>query len=104
MRSSPSALGRQPAMTERLARACAGHAWVTLAAWLLVLLASVVALAFVLSGFSTEGEPTNDPQSGRADDRYALAFNRTAAPAVSALALHRAHPPPPPGCSPAAAR
>src|SRR6266542_3659791 len=89
MRSSPSALGRQPAMTERLARACAGHAWVTLAAWLLVLLASVVALAFVLTGFSTEGEPTNDPQSGRADDRYARAFERSSEPAVTDVVVVR---------------
>src|SRR6266540_4177709 len=89
MRSSPSALGRQPAMTERLARACAGHAWVTLAAWLLVLLASVVAIAFVLTGFSTEGEPTNDPQSGRADDRYARAFERSSEPAVTDVVVVR---------------
>ncbi len=89
MRSSPSAVDRQPAMTERLARACAGHAWVTLAAWLLVLLASVVALAFVLTGFSTEGEPTNDPQSGRADDRYARAFERSSEPAVTDVVVVR---------------
>ncbi len=89
MRSSPSAVERRPALTERLARACAGHAWVTLAAWLLVLLASVAALALVLTGFSTEGEPTNNPQSGRADDRYARAFERSSEPAVTDVVVVR---------------
>src|SRR6266540_2751375 len=89
MRSSPSAVERRPALTERLARACAGHAWVTLAVWLLALLASLAALALVLTGFSTEGEPTNNPQSGRADDRYARAFERSSEPAVSDVVVVR---------------
>jgi putative drug exporter of the RND superfamily len=70
-------------MTERLAAACARHAWATLAAWLVVLVASVAALALVLTGFTTEGAPTNDPQSERADDRFARAFAPSPANAVS---------------------
>jgi uncharacterized membrane protein YdfJ with MMPL/SSD domain len=76
-------------MTERLAAACARHAWATLAAWLLVLVASVAAIVVVLTGFTTEGAPTNDPQSERADDRFARAFAPSSANDVSDVVVVR---------------
>jgi putative drug exporter of the RND superfamily len=61
-------------LTERLARACAAHPWRTLAAWGLALLASVLALALLLTGFTTEALATNNPESERADERLVAAF------------------------------
>ena len=53
-------------MTERLARACSAHPWRTLGAWLVVVLAAVCALALLLGELTTEGTPTNNPESERA--------------------------------------
>jgi uncharacterized membrane protein YdfJ with MMPL/SSD domain len=61
-------------LTERLARASAAHPGRTLAAWGLAVLASILALAFLLTGFTTEATGTNDPESSRADERYVEAF------------------------------
>ncbi|HET9674388.1 MAG TPA: MMPL family transporter [Gaiellaceae bacterium] len=60
--------------TERVARACAAHPWRTVGAWILVLVASVVALAFVFTGLTTEASGTNNPESERADERLVRAF------------------------------
>jgi RND superfamily putative drug exporter len=57
-----------------MARACAARPGRTLAAWGLVLAASIAALAFLLTGLTSEGKGTNNPQSERADDRYLAAF------------------------------
>jgi hypothetical protein len=40
----------------------------------LVLLGSFAALAFALTGFTTQSSPTNNPQSERAHDRLVAAF------------------------------
>ena len=61
-------------LTERIARACAAHPGRALGAWGVALLASVLALAFLLTGLTTEAEGTNNPESARADDRYVEAF------------------------------
>jgi RND superfamily putative drug exporter len=61
-------------LTERIARACAAHPGRTLAAWGLALLASIAAVMFLLTGLTSEGKGTNNPQSERADDRYLAAF------------------------------
>jgi RND superfamily putative drug exporter len=61
-------------LTERIARACAAHPGRTLAAWGLALVASIAALALLLTGLTSEGKGTNNPQSERADDRYLAAF------------------------------
>jgi uncharacterized membrane protein YdfJ with MMPL/SSD domain len=61
-------------LTERLARACAAHPGRTLGAWGLALLASILALAFLLTGLTTEAKGTNNPHSERADERYVAAF------------------------------
>jgi uncharacterized membrane protein YdfJ with MMPL/SSD domain len=61
-------------VSERLARASAAHPWRTLSAWGVVLVASIAAMALVLTGLSTEGRNTNDPESERADERLLAAF------------------------------
>jgi putative drug exporter of the RND superfamily len=61
-------------LTERIARACAAHPGRALGAWGVALLASILALAFLLTGLTTEAEGTNNPESARADDRYVEAF------------------------------
>src|SRR5688572_12999770 len=61
-------------LTERVARACAAHPWRTISAWVAVLVASVLALAFLLTGLTTDASGTNDPESARADQRRFEAF------------------------------
>ena len=61
-------------LTERLARACASHPWRAIGAWVAVLVASVVALAVVLTGLTSEASSTNNPEYQRADERLAQAF------------------------------
>jgi uncharacterized membrane protein YdfJ with MMPL/SSD domain len=60
--------------TASLARACSRHAGRTLAAWGVVLAGSITALAFVLTGFTSEAAVTNNPESDRAEDRVLAAF------------------------------
>jgi RND superfamily putative drug exporter len=60
--------------TVSIARACSRNPGRTLAVWALVLVASVAALAFALTGFTTDATATNNPQSERADDRLNAAF------------------------------
>ena len=60
--------------TTSVARACSRRPGRTFAAWGLVLLGSFAALAFALTGFTTQSSPTNNPQSERAHDRLAAAF------------------------------
>ena len=61
-------------VTERLARACSAHPWRTLAAWGVAFVASIAALVVLLTGLTTEGRGTNNPESYRAEDRLFAAF------------------------------
>jgi RND superfamily putative drug exporter len=54
-------------LTERIARTCARRPGVTFAAWGVALAAAIVALAFVLTGLTTEPKLTNEPESVRAE-------------------------------------
>ena len=60
--------------TTSVARACSRHPGRTLAAWGLVLAGSITAIAFVLTGFSSEAAVTNDPESQLADERVLAGF------------------------------
>jgi len=54
--------------TKSLAGASARHPWRTIGAWIVVLVLAVVAVATLLGGsLTTEGAPTNNPESERAD-------------------------------------
>src|SRR4029453_8714279 len=75
--------------TTSIARSCSRHAWRTLAVWGVVLVGSIAALAFVLTGFTTESAGTNNPESERADDRLVAAFPPNPALTVTDLVVVR---------------
>jgi uncharacterized membrane protein YdfJ with MMPL/SSD domain len=61
--------------TRALAGASARHPWRTLGAWLVATVLAFVAIASLLGGsLTTEGEPTNRPQSERANEARLVAF------------------------------
>ena len=62
------------AATERIARACSRHPWRTVACWLAAVVLAIAALALVLGELTTEGHPTNNPESQRADAMIGRAF------------------------------
>jgi uncharacterized membrane protein YdfJ with MMPL/SSD domain len=62
------------AVTERLARACSRHPWRTIGAWIGAVLLAVAALALVFGDLTTNGHPTNNPESQRADEMIGRAF------------------------------
>ena len=61
--------------TRALAAASARHPWRVLAAWLVVTLTAFAAIALLLGGsLTTEGRPTNDPESLAAEEARFEAF------------------------------
>ncbi|MBA3383237.1 MAG: MMPL family transporter [Actinobacteria bacterium] len=54
-------------LTERIARACAAHPWRTFAAWALVLVAAITAIATLMSGLTTDATVTGNPESEQAE-------------------------------------
>ena len=61
--------------TQSLALASARHPWRAISAWIAVALLAIVAIAALLGGsLSTEGHPTNNPESERAADARLAAF------------------------------
>src|SRR4029450_3534381 len=75
--------------TTSLARACSRHPGRTLAAWGVVLVGSIAALMFALTGFTTEAAATNNPESERADERVTAAFPPDPRQAVSDVDIVR---------------
>ena len=61
-------------LTESIARACAAHPGRTFSAWALVLAASILAIALLLSGLTTDAVVTGDPESARAERLYQREF------------------------------
>jgi uncharacterized membrane protein YdfJ with MMPL/SSD domain len=61
-------------LTERIARACAARPWRTLAVWGLMLVASVLCLAVLMTGLTTDATLANNPQSTKAENLIAGAF------------------------------
>jgi uncharacterized membrane protein YdfJ with MMPL/SSD domain len=76
-------------LTERVARACAAHPGRTFAAWGLALVASVLALAFLMTGLTTDATLANNPQSDRASDLIESSFPPDPRSAVSDLVVVR---------------
>ncbi len=79
-------------LTERIARACASRPWRVLGAWGIVLVASVAALAFVLTSLTTEAAGTNNPQSERAEERLFGAFPPDPSATVTDVVVVRSDP------------
>ena len=61
-------------MTERLARSCSRHPWRAIGGWIVAVVLAVAALALLLGDLTTEGHPTNNPESQRADALLELGF------------------------------
>jgi uncharacterized membrane protein YdfJ with MMPL/SSD domain len=61
--------------TQSVTAASARHPWTTISAWIVACVLAVVAIGMLLGdALTTEGRPTNDPQSERAIDAIARAF------------------------------
>jgi uncharacterized membrane protein YdfJ with MMPL/SSD domain len=76
--------------TQTLASASARHPWRTIGAWVVVTLLAVVAVVTLLGGsLTTEGAPTNNPESERADDARLAAFPPNPSTAVSDVVVIR---------------
>ena len=76
-------------LTERIARACAGHPWLTLGTWGVALAGAIAALMLLMTGLTTEGVSTNNPESERAEDRLLAAFPSDPRRAVTDLVVVR---------------
>jgi putative drug exporter of the RND superfamily len=76
-------------VTERLARLCSVHPWRTIGAWLLAVVASGAALALLLGDLTTDGHPTNNPESQRAASAVRAAFPSQPGNAVTDIVIVR---------------
>jgi uncharacterized membrane protein YdfJ with MMPL/SSD domain len=61
-------------MTERLARAASRHPWRTIGCWVVAIVAAGAAIVLAMGELTTEGHPTNNPQSARAEHAVEGAF------------------------------
>jgi uncharacterized membrane protein YdfJ with MMPL/SSD domain len=76
--------------TTSLATASAGHPWRVVAIWIAVALLAMFAIVTLLGGsLTTEGKPTNNPESERAEDVMLAAFPPDPSTAVSDIAVIR---------------
>jgi RND superfamily putative drug exporter len=76
--------------TQAIAMMSARHPWRTIAVWIAVVLAGAVAIGSLLGGaLTTEGNPTNNPQSARAADVLDEAFPPTVGAAVTDIVVVR---------------
>jgi uncharacterized membrane protein YdfJ with MMPL/SSD domain len=76
--------------TTSLAAASARHPWRTIGAWIVLVVLAIVAIATLLGGsLTTEGNPTNNPESERAKDARLAAFPPSPATAVSDIVVIR---------------
>jgi uncharacterized membrane protein YdfJ with MMPL/SSD domain len=79
-----------PTRLERLALACARRPGRTIGAWLVAVVVAIVAIVALMGGaLSSEGNPTNDPQSQRAQDVREAAFPSTSTTAVTDIVVVR---------------
>ena len=75
---------------ERLALASARRPWRTISAWVAAMLVAVVAIGALLGGaLTTEGKPTNNPQSERANDVREAAFPAASSAAITDIIIVR---------------
>jgi putative drug exporter of the RND superfamily len=76
-------------VTEHLARVCSAHPWRTIGAWVIAVVAAVAALGLLLGDLTTEGHPTNNPESQRAASAIGRAFPSQPAKAVTDIVIVR---------------
>ena len=74
-------------VTELLARSCSRRPWRTIGAWIAAVVVAVAALALLLGDLTTEGHPTNDPESQEAAAMIARAFPPDLSHAASDLVV-----------------
>jgi uncharacterized membrane protein YdfJ with MMPL/SSD domain len=68
----------------------ARHPWRTIAAWIVLVVVGVVSIGALLGGaLTTEGNPTNNPQSQRAKEALSVAFPPTGSAAVTDIVIVR---------------
>jgi uncharacterized membrane protein YdfJ with MMPL/SSD domain len=76
--------------TQATAMMSARHPWRTIAAWIAVVIAGAVAIGSLLGGaLTTDGNPTNNPQSTRAADVLDEAFPPSAGAAATDIVVVR---------------
>jgi uncharacterized membrane protein YdfJ with MMPL/SSD domain len=76
--------------TKVLASASARHPWRTIGAWVVLVVVGIVAIGALLGGaLTTEGNPTNNPQSQRAEDVISRSFPATAGAAITDIVVVR---------------
>jgi uncharacterized membrane protein YdfJ with MMPL/SSD domain len=75
------------AVTELLARSCSRHPWRTIGAWIGAVVLAIAALALVFGSLTTNGHPTNDPESQRADEMIGRSFPPDPSRATSDLVV-----------------
>src|SRR6266545_2730645 len=76
--------------TQALASTSARHPWRTIGAWVAAVVVAVVAIGALLGGaLTTEGNPTNNPQSRRAADVVNDSFPPSAGAAVTDIVVVR---------------
>jgi uncharacterized membrane protein YdfJ with MMPL/SSD domain len=81
--ASVGAMDRRPA-TQKLALMSARHPWRTIGAWVALVIVGIVAIAALLGGaLTTEGNPTNNPQSQRAEDLVNRSFPAAVGAAIT---------------------
>jgi putative drug exporter of the RND superfamily len=75
---------------ERLALASARHPWRTIGVWAAAMVLAFVAIGALLGGaLTTEGNPTNNPQSERAKDVREAAFSSASSAAITDIVVVR---------------
>ena len=75
---------------QRIALACATRPWRTIGAWLAAIVLAVVAIGALLGGaLTTEGNPTNNPQSQRAKDVREAEFPAASGSAITDIIVVR---------------
>ncbi|MGH3135393.1 MAG: MMPL family transporter [Gaiellaceae bacterium] len=75
--------------TQALASASAHHPWRTIGAWIVVTILAIAAIGFGLGSLTTEGAPTNNPESERAIDAKFRAFPPNPDEAVTDIVVVR---------------
>src|SRR5215510_5372753 len=76
--------------TGSVAAASSRHPWRAIGAWVVVTVIAVVAIATLLGGsLTTEGSPTNNPESERAKDARLAAFASDRSTAVTDIVVIR---------------